>query len=56
MPDLLEAYEVLLGQWAYDNESTLEDALRLCIERLPAHQVSKYERALDRLREIRGKR
>jgi hypothetical protein len=33
--------------WLWLHESTVLDALKLCVERLPSHLISKYERALD---------
>lgn len=58
MVDLIEGYAKAqaweqrykeLAEWAYRNEHTLVDALKLVIERLPNHLVSKYERCLDSL-------
>lgn len=62
MPDLTEVRQEVLKElqeyslWAYLHESTIEDALKLCVERLPSHIVSRYERALDELRKVRAKK
>lgn len=37
-----------LGEWAYSEQSTIVDALRRCMDLVPASTISKYERALDK--------
>ena len=40
---------ILRGMYLDQKESTLKDALIMCIDRLPVSKVSKYERALDEM-------
>lgn len=36
-----------LKAWLWLHESTVVEALKLCVSRLPNHLVSRFERALD---------
>jgi hypothetical protein len=40
-----------LGIVLYTNQFVIEEALRLCMERYPVAKISRYEKALDDIRQ-----
>jgi len=42
-----------LGEIFWLHESTISDALQLCVDRLPHTQISKYERVLDQIKRLK---